>query len=111
MSEFFGMRLTERRAVGCPKRWDFVSEDSLIVGDAKFLALVDRSRFPPAKMMEIAGHVWLLETLKNARPFLVFGNQIEVPRVWLNKYGALSQKVEFYFLAPDGELTDLRKTI
>ncbi|MGH7923823.1 MAG: hypothetical protein ACREQH_04440 [Candidatus Binatus sp.] len=62
-------------------------------------------------MMEIAGHVWLLETVKSARPFLVFGNQIEVPRLWLDKYGGLSQKVEFYFLAPDGELTDLRKSM
>jgi hypothetical protein len=83
MSKFFGTSLAEGKVAGCPKKWDFVSEDELIVGDAKFLTLVDRSRFPPAKMMEIAGHVWLLETVKNARPFLVFGNQIEVPRLWL----------------------------
>ncbi len=59
---------------------------------------------PPAKFMEIAGHMWLLEHLPARRKFLVFGNQREVPETWLNKYGKLVKTVEFYFLSDDGKL-------
>ena len=47
---------------------DLVSRDLSVVGDAKYLTLVHRQGVPPAKFMDIAGHVWLLErTLANRR--------------------------------------------
>ena len=62
-----------------------VSEDYTVVGDAKFLTLVRNKKLPPAKFMEIAGHVWLLERLPAKQRFLVFGNQRQVPERWLKE--------------------------
>lgn len=98
MSQYFGVDLTERKLKGFPKSFDMVSPDEKIVGDAKFLTLVHRKKLPPAKFMEIAGHVWLLEKVKAKRRFLVFGNQKRVPEWWLEKYGNLVEGVGFYFI-------------
>jgi len=107
MSEHFGTALVERKPSGIPKRFDMVSSDNTIVGDAKYLTLVRGSKLPPAKFMEIAGHVWLLEhTPANSR-FLVFGNQRRVAEWWLEKYGKLLGAIEFYFLSDDGHLDRL----
>lgn len=84
-----------------------VSPDEEFVGDAKFLTLVHGARLPPAKFMEISGHVWLLERLEAKRRFLAFGNQRRVPEWWLEKYGKLVQSVEFYFIDSQGKITKL----
>ena len=55
-------------------------------------------------MMEITGHVWLLERVNAKTHFLVFGNQKEVPNLWLEKYGKYKQNVTFYFISKDGTL-------
>jgi hypothetical protein len=110
MSAYFGMALAMRAPAGFPKRFDLVSADDTIVGDAKYLALVGRERTPPAKLMEITGHVWLLERVQAQRRFLVFGNQIEVAQLWLRKYGRIQTPVEFYFLSADGQVGNLRPT-
>ncbi len=107
MSEYFGVPLRQMRDAGLPKKFDLVSEDRSIVGDAKYLTLVHRQWDPPAKMMEIAGHVWLLEKTPASRRFLVFGNQIEVANLWLARYGVLATPVEFYFLGPTGKIDRL----
>jgi hypothetical protein len=70
--------------------------------------VVGGQRLPPAKFMEIAGHVWLLERTTAQRQFLVFGNQRAVSEWWLKKYGGLVHSVEFYFLIEDGHLEQLR---
>jgi len=80
------------------------SRDEQIVGDAKYLTLVRGKKLPPAKFMEIAGHMWLLENLPAKHKFLVFGNQREVIELWLKKYGKLVKEVEIYFLSDDGKL-------
>ncbi len=109
MSAHFQIALHERQPSGFPKRFDLVSPMEDIVGDAKCLTLVRGVNLPPAKFMEIAGHVWLLERLTSAkRRFLVFGSQRRVAEWWLEKYGALVTTVEFYFLAEDGTLDQLR---
>ena len=61
--------------------------------------------YPQAKFMEITGHMWLLERTTARRRFLVFGNQRRVSEWWLEKCGG---GVEFYFLADDGTLDQLR---
>jgi hypothetical protein len=58
-------------------------------------------------MMEITGHVWLLEKVQAKNRFLVFGNQIDVPQKWLEKYGHYKQGIDFYFLDERGTLTKL----
>src|SRR5437879_1013887 len=45
--------------------------------------------------MEITGHVWLLQETEAQIRFLVFGNQQEVPELWLRKYGQLKRTVDF----------------
>lgn len=108
MSQYFSVELTEKNPKGSPKRFDMVSLDGEIIGDAKFLTLVHREHLPPAKFMEIAGHVWLLEKVKAERLFLVFGNQKRVPEWWLEKYGNLVQSVEFYFIDDKGNVERLK---
>ena len=107
MSRWFEVELEEREPNGVPKKFDMVSKNGQIVGDAKYLTLVKGKKWPPAKMMEIAGHVWLLEKASAKKRFLVFGNQREVPALWLSKYGSLAQKVEFYFLDDTGQVEEL----
>ena len=107
MSEHFGVSLIERKPRDSPKRFDMVSVDETIVGDAKYLTLVHGKKHPPAKMMEIAGHVWLLEKVNTQTRFLVFGNQRDVPELWLEKYGSHKHNVDFYFLSDEGNLEKL----
>jgi len=110
MSENFGVKLAEKNPKGFPKRFDMVSQNGDIVGDAKFLTLVHRTKTPPAKMMEICGHVWLLEKVDAKIRFLAFGNQRSVPEMWLEKYGSLVQNVEFYFIDAHGTVEKINKT-
>jgi hypothetical protein len=107
MSAQLGVELTERKMLNVPKKFDMVSADFQYVGDAKYLTLVQGVKNPPAKMMEIAGHVWLLEKTAAKRQFLIFGNQREVPELWLRKYGILARGVEFYFLDEGGSVERL----
>jgi DNA-binding transcriptional ArsR family regulator len=93
---------------GIRKRFDFVSTDQQIVGDAKYYTLVGGERLPPAKFATIAEHVWLLEKTNAPEQFLVFGNDREVPLRWLERYGALAGSVQFFFLSDDGKLEVLQ---
>ena len=86
------------------KEWDLVSEDGSIVGDAKYYTLVKGKRLPPAKFATIAEHVWLLEKTSAKIKFLVFGNQIEVPLKWLEKYGNLVDQIQFFFMDDNGNI-------
>ncbi len=108
MSKHFSTSFSERNPPGFPKKFDFVSNDGRIVGDAKYLTLVRGERLPPAKFMEIAGHIWLLERVEAYKRFLVFGNQRRVAEWWLEKYGHLTSDVEFFFLDDDGNLEKLK---
>lgn len=104
MSKYLGVALASVKLDGHPKHFDMVSHDGSIVGDAKFLTLVHGKGLPPAKFMEIAGHVWLLERTPANRRFLVFGNQRRVAEWWLEKYGRIARSVEFYFLSENGAI-------
>lgn len=94
-------------AGGVPKKFDLVSGDGAVVGDAKFYTLVRGSGLPPAKFATIAEYVWLLEKTGAAKRFLVFGNERRVPVEWLARYGKLRDNVDFYFLTEDGTLERL----
>jgi hypothetical protein len=93
---------------GIRKRFDFVSTDGQIVGDAKYYTLVGGERLPPAKFAIIAEHVWLLEKTNAPAQFLVFGNDREVPLRWLVRYGALAGSVQFFFVSDEGHLEVLQ---
>jgi hypothetical protein len=107
MAQFFGTEWRYDAMERLPKRFDMVSLDGQIIGDAKYYQLVNRISLPPAKFAAIAEHVWLLEKTEAKIRFLVFGNQIEVPRLWLARYGPLAKAVRFFFLHDNGMLNEL----
>lgn len=104
MSVHFGVPLVSGRMPGVPKEFDMVSPDQGIIGDAKYFTLVRGQRLPPAKFSVIAEHVWLLEKTGAPSTFLVFGNDRQVPVLWLERFGRLVGDTAFYFLTDKGEL-------
>jgi hypothetical protein len=106
MAEHYGVRW-DAAPHGLIKKFDMVSLDRQVIGDAKYYSLVNGTKMPPAKLSTIAEHVWLLEKIPARHRFLVFGNQIEVPQMWLQRYGHLCPEIEFYFLDNDGALSGL----
>lgn len=108
LGEQFGTALSPGMVPGIRKRFDFVSADQQIVGDAKYYTLVGGERLPPAKFATIAEHVWLLEKTNAPKQFLVFGNDREVPLRWLERYGLLAGSVQFFFLSDEGHLEVLQ---
>ncbi|NOZ49405.1 MAG: hypothetical protein GXP37_05065 [Chloroflexi bacterium] len=109
MSDHFGVPLRPGSVPGVPKRFDLVSPDKNVVGDAKYFTLVRGQRLPPAKFSIIAEHVWLLEKTGAPVTFLVFGNDRQVPELWLGRYGGLVSGVAFFFLRDDGVLKPLQE--
>lgn len=105
MSDYYKTELREKDVrPRFPKRFDMVSNEATVVGDAKYLTLVRGKALPAAKFMEIAGHMWLLQHTNAKSKFLVFGNQREVPERWIRKYGGLIEDVRFFFLTDQGNL-------
>jgi hypothetical protein len=104
MSQRFGVPLAAGEAPGVPKEFDMVSPEGDVVGDAKYFTLVRGQRPPLAKFSVVAEHVWLLEKCAATTKFLVFGNDRQVPDLWLKRYGHLVTGVEFFFLKDDGAL-------
>lgn len=107
MSAHFGVTLAAGEAPNVPKRFDLVSPAGKVVGDAKYFTLVRGQRLPPAKFSIIAEYVWLLEKTGAPITFLVFGADRQVPLLWLQRYGGLVSKVDFFFLTDDGVLERL----
>jgi hypothetical protein len=48
MSKHFGVTLAECKLIGMPKRFDLVSADGSVVGDAKYLTLVGGVKLRPS---------------------------------------------------------------
>jgi hypothetical protein len=109
MSAHYGVPLAAGEVPGVPKRFDLVSPARDIVGDAKYFTLVRGQRLPPAKFSVIAEHVWLLQKTGAPLTFLVFGNDRQVPALWLARYGALGSGVDFFYLSDDGALEPLTR--
>jgi WD40 repeat protein len=107
MSARFGVGLKPGAVPEVQKQFDMVSSDGAIVGDTKYYSLVRGELPPPAKFSNIAEHVWLLEKTHAKTRFLVFGNDPEVPKLWLSRYGGLLENLSFYFLTDNGQVTQL----
>jgi hypothetical protein len=104
MSRKFNTDLKPRLVSEVGKKFDLVSEDYKIIGDAKYYTAVNGTSIPPAKFSVIAEYVWLMENTKADQKFLVFGNDRRVPEWWLKKYGKLITDIQFYFLDQEGTL-------
>ena len=108
LGDRYGTELSPGILVGIRKRFDYVSADQQVIGDAKYYTLVERERLLSAKFATIAEHVWLLEKSGAPAQFLVFGNDRDVPLRWLERYGALARGVQFFYLSDDGHLEVLQ---
>ena len=108
LSQRYGTSLAPGSLAHVPKRFDFVSPDQRIVGDATYYTLVGGAGLPPAKFSIISELVWLLAQTGAAVQFLAFGNDRNVPVQWLKRYGHLAPDVAFYFVTASGEVADLR---
>ena len=104
LSERYAVELARGSIPGVRKQFAFVSPDRQVVGDARYYTRARGIALPPARFATIAEHVWLLEKTGAPKSFLVFGNDREVPVMWLARYGNLVSDVAFYFLADDGQL-------
>lgn len=82
-----------------PWKFDLVSSDGRIVGDAKWLKNIS---VPSAKWQAIAEYVWLLQKTRADRVFMVFGQDVEVAERYLKRVRPLTAPVEFYFLDGNG---------
>ena len=107
MSRYFNTDLRERWRPGWPKKFDLVSPDYRIVGDAKHYGMVRGKHLPPAKFATISEHVWFLEKIDADIKFLVFGKDKRVPLEWLKRYGYLVNNIKFYYINNKGQLEEL----
>ena len=107
MSEHYDEKLEPGWVGQVYKRFDFVAPFGRIVGDAMRFRKLSGTRWAPGKAAKIAEHVWLLEKTGAPETFLVFGNDRQVPVMWLERYGNLASGVTFFFLSDDGELEEL----
>ena len=102
MVEFYGRPLKGKK-IGGTKIWDYVSNDGMVVGDARWLG-----QSIPAARAFISEAVWLLEKVGAVQKFIVFGGETEVPRQWLELWSTLCpEDIALFYLDSKGELHEL----
>ena len=104
LSAHYGAALSPGVIPGVRKQFALVSPDRQIVGHALCYHRVGSTGLPSAKYAIFAEHLWLLEQTGAPATFLVFGNDRQVPALWLARYGNLLSGPTFYFLTDDGQL-------
>lgn len=104
LSAYFGVTLQPGVVAGVPHCFDLVAPAGDIVGDSLYYPQATQSHWPSAKFAVISERVWLLTQTAARTRFLVFGNDRDIPAVWLRRYGALASEVTCYFLSAAGEL-------
>ncbi|HNT75677.1 MAG TPA: hypothetical protein PKH77_11735 [Anaerolineae bacterium] len=104
LSGFFGVTLQPGIVAGVPHCFELVSPAGDIVGDSLYYPQATQYHWPPAKFAVISERVWLLAQTAARIRFLVFGNDRDIPELWLRRYGALTPDVAFYFLSAAGQL-------
>lgn len=78
---------------GVIKKFDLVSSDGCIVGDAKYYKNI---AVPAAKWSTLAEYVWLLQHVEGAQQrFMVFGFDREVADRWLKRFRPLTEGLDF----------------
>ncbi len=95
--------LALRTIPGIRKRFALVSSDYQVIGEAKYVASIGGRGSSSAKFALISEDVWLLQRSRGAQTFLVFGNDRQVPLLWLKRHGDLAPGVTF-FMAGGGKL-------
>lgn len=102
-----GTTLSSGVVPGARQRFDFVSPDGRIDGDT-YVAPPLGGGVPASVMFSpIAERVLPLEKTGAPTTFLVFGNDRQVPNLWLERYGSFLSNVTFYFLTDGGQVEEL----
>jgi hypothetical protein len=95
---FFKIELSEKLILPT-KRWDYVSADESIVGDAKLLSYEGSAS---AEKSIISEHVWLLEKIPARVKFILFGGNSNTPVDWLRRWRQLlPENILFLYLEGD----------
>lgn len=102
LSDYYGLDLAPATVPHIHRRFDLVSPDQDIVGNARYY-----SKSASTHLATITENVWLLEKTSASSKFLVFGNDAQAPLVWLNAYGNLLTNIAFYFLRDGNHLIRL----
>jgi hypothetical protein len=111
LERHLGVRLSTGFAGGTHRRFDFLSPDGPIVGDAWYHEATDDLALPRVDFAAISECAWLLEKVDAKTRFLVFGGNRLVPEVWLQRYSRLELPLAFYFLSDDLRLETLSKPV
>jgi hypothetical protein len=104
LSAHYGAALAPRTIPGIRKRFALVSSNYQVIGDAKYVASLGGRRSSATKFALISEDVWLLQKSQAAHTFLAYGNDPQVPLLWLRRHGNLASDVAFFYLTDDGEL-------
>lgn len=105
MSEHFGVPLDPRKVAGTPKKFDLVSPDGSIVGNAKYYTMVRGISPASAKCSVIAEHVWLLEHTRRAETIPRLRQRPPRAGGMAQGRGHLVNGVDFYFIDQTGSLS------
>lgn len=96
MSNYFGIQLLEKQVKNVPKKFDMVSPDGSIIGEAKFYRKTKGGE--SGKYSIFAEYVWLLEKTSAKTKFIVFGGAREIIEKWIAKHKHLFEKnLSFFF--------------
>lgn len=103
----YGKKLGYGQISTIPKSFNLVSADQTIVGHAEQFTLARDREFPQARFSTIAEIIWLLEKVNALHRFMVFGEEQDVPDIWIKKFGHLVRGVDLYFITGLGEIRKL----
>jgi hypothetical protein len=96
MSDFFYVKLIEKKIAEVPKKFDMVSPDGNIIGEAKYYRKTKGGE--SGKYSIFAEYVWLLEKTPAKTKFIVFGGAREIIEKWIAKHNHLFEgNLSFYF--------------
>jgi hypothetical protein len=104
LSARYGVDLMPHTVPGIRKRFALVSSDYQVIGNAKYVASFGGRGASTTLFALISEDVWLLQKSQAVHTFLVFGNNRQVPLLWLRRHGNLASDVAFFYLAEEGEL-------
>ena len=100
MSDFFCVKLTEKQVSNVPKKFDMVSPDGNIVGEAKYYRKTKGGE--SGKDSIFAEYIRLLEKTPAEKKFMVFGGERKILEKWFKKHKHLFEdNLAFYFYDMD----------
>jgi hypothetical protein len=112
LNETFTKRLVEGVQTSYPYphdlTLDLVNADASVIGDAKYLTMRPNRRTPNGKLDNATHYAEALVCAPAQVRFLVFGNDIEVARIWARtRRNSRFPQVDVYFLSDERILSQI----